>query len=344
MAEESVLTNAERRLVRWYYVLPSLARRCLYTLFFVGGEFLLLAMLNELVFHDRDPFVIGWIAMIVDIIALSVVVSWSIAAHNHFNYNKKWDAIKEKARAHAKAQGKSWGTRKGPEDGDFLEYSAKRVAQATDVELPNKRTARWTATILALVFLALVYAVNYVSLVMDNQGQQELAAKTVSAIEASLEDAGFYVYGSDPLEGHDPDGYNVYARIESDDVFEDTSNTGLVVDNAGVVVEVSYSMDVDPELPLEESLAQAESDLAVLHDAVAALDVPAAAPGLLSYGELPEEFRADHLAGSPDEDVFFHDDELDIADGVEVSCNYSVTIDEGEYLSSHIWLNLEPAE
>ena len=161
---------------------------------------------------------------------------------------------------------------------------------------------------------------------------------------ARIQDAGFYVYGSDPLEGHDPDGYSVYARIESDDVFEETSNTGLVVDNAGVVVEVSYTLVVDPKLPLEESLAQAEADLAVLHDAVAALDVPAGAPGLLSYGELPEEFRTDYLAGSPDEDVFFHDDELNIADGVEVSCSYSVTIDEGEYLSSHIWLNLEPAE
>lgn len=344
MAEESVLTNDERRLVRWYYVLPSLARRCFYTLFLVGGEFLLLAMLNDLVFHDRDPFVIGWIAMIVDVIALSVVVSWSIAAHNRFNYNKKWAAIKEKARAHAEARGKSWGTRKGPEDGDFLEYSAKRVAQATDVELPDKRAARRTATLLALAFLAAVYAVNYVSLVMDNQSQQEVAAKTVSTIEASLEDAGFYVYGADPLEGHDPDGYSMYARFDSDDSLLETSRTGLVVDNAGQVIEVSYTLVVDPELPLEESLAQAEADLAVLHDAVAALDVPTVAPGLLSYGELPEEFRADYLAGSPDEDVFFHDLELNIADGAEVSCNYTVSIDEGEYLSSSIWLNLEPAE
>ena len=344
MAEESVLTSAERRRVRWYYVLPSLGRRCFAAIFAVLAEFLLLAMLNDLAFHDRDPFVFGWVVMIAVIVALTTVVCWSIVAHNYLSRNKKWDAIKERARAHAKEQGEPWGTRKSDKDGDLLEYSAKRVAQAAGVDLPSRRAVRRVATVLALGLLAVVYAVNYVSLVMDNQGQQEVAAKTVSTIEASLKNAGFYVYGSDPLEGHDPDGYSVYARIESDDVFEETSNTGLVVDNAGVVVEVSYTLVVDPKLPLEESLAQAEADLAVLHDAVAALDVPAGAPGLLSYGELPEEFRTDYLAGSPDEDVFFHDDELNIADGVEVSCSYSVTIDEGEYLSSHIWLNLEPAE
>lgn len=344
MASNTVLTSAEQRRVRWYYVLPALGRRCFYTLFLVGGEFLLLAMLNDLVFHDSDPFVIGWIAMIVDVIALSVVVCWSIIAHNWFGRNKKWDAIKEKARAHAKEQGRPWGTRKGAGDGDFLEYSAKRVAQAADVELPSKCTACRTATALALAFLALVYAVNYVSLVLDNQGQQEVAAKTVSAIGASLEDAGLYVYGADPLEGHDPDGYSVYARFDSDDSLLESSRTGLVVDNAGQVIEVSYTLAVDPELPLEESLAQAEADLAVLHDAISALDAPVAAPGLLGYGELPEEFRADYLAASPGEDVFFHDVELDLADGAEVSCSYTATIDDGEYLSSQIWLDLEPVK
>ena len=46
------VTGWEQLLVRWYYVMGPLPRRGLTYILIVMGEFLLLSMLDNLVFHD----------------------------------------------------------------------------------------------------------------------------------------------------------------------------------------------------------------------------------------------------------------------------------------------------
>ena len=82
---------------------------------------------------------------------------------------------------------------------------------------------------------------------------------------------------------------------------------------------------IDPALSQEENLAQAEKDLALLHDALAVADVPALVPGLVTAHKLFPEFREAFLAGSPYEDIFLdHYDvgEKALVDGAEVECNF----------------------
>ena len=341
MAEEPELTSAERRRVRRYYALSALGLRGYGYILLVMAEFLLLSMLDDLVFHAREPFLLGWVMMLAVVIALTVLVCWSIVVRNYLPQNKRWHAIEHKARAIAQEQGRPTRIDRSDKNESPLALSARRVAEMANVSLPSPIAFRRGVLAAALALLAVVYAVRFVGLATDNRRQQEAAAQTVSSIEAGLESAGLDAYGADPLDGYDESGYGVSGRIDSEGDRSSTSYVRLYVDNEGQITEVEYTLPVDPERPLDETLAHAEADLAVLHAAVTTLDVPTAAPGLLSYGELPEKFRDTYLAGSADEEVFLSEDDLGTSGGAELNCSYLVTIDEGEFLDSTIWLTLE---
>ncbi len=98
---------------------------------------------------------------------------------------------------------------------------------------------------------------------------------------------------------------------------------------------------IDPALSQEENLAQAEKDLALLHDALAAADVPALVPGLVTAHELFPEFREAFLAGSPYEGI-----SLDRYDVGEVECNFLTDPQDewDEYSEAYLWIRVEPAD
>ena len=177
----------------------------------------------------------------------------------------------------------------------------------------------------------------------------ETAAQTTRAIASALEGAGLDAFSIDPTEEHDELGYYVAADI-LDATGENTGSYIRVdVDNTGTVVEVSYTLAIDPAASLEDNLARAEADLTRMHAPLAALDIPARADDMLTYGALPEAFRQAFLAGSMYESIglqYYELDDAGIVDGAEVNCYYFTDTEEDwdEHTEPRIYLVLEASD
>lgn len=378
-----MLTDAERRLIQKYYLLPKLGRKGFAIIIVLSAEWLFLNMLDDLVFHNpQPPYLAGWIAYFALVIAVTVFCCYAYLSAAYGMRKPAWKTI-ERKRAAAREQAKA----ASDEDGALREaltaaagvaaagrvladgvldaadiasasYSAAgaaryaeatagisrdaaRVAHDLGVELPNPKRVSALILLGVLAILALTYGVHYLGRMGAMGEDQQRAAATLSSIERTFEAEGFYVVGASSAEEHDADGYSIYGNLF--EMGDDGTRVGLRVDNEGVVYEVSYTLDIDPELSLEENLAKAEDDLARLQVAVAKLDVPFEQPGLAAQIALPEAFKEAFLAGTLYEDIFFNPDDLGSVDGAYMWCTYDARSRENlrDGMWPSIWLSLE---
>ena len=199
------------------------------------------------------------------------------------------------------------------------------------------------------------------SLPADNSAVSELIERVLSrsrevksmsdcaALASALEGAGLDAFSIDPTEEHDELGYYVAADILDATGEKTGSYIRVDVDNTGTVVEVSYTLAVDPAASLEDNLAHAEAELTTMHAPLTALDIPAHADGMLTYGALPEAFRQAFLAGSMYESIglqYYELDDAGIVDGAEVNCYYFTDTEEDwdEHTEPRIYLVLEASD
>ena len=176
----------------------------------LSGEFLILSMLDELVFHSQPPYLPGWILWIVLEVVMTVLIGRVI-----------------------------WIVCHGGRVGAFQESAAGRARA--------RKTRIVFAVGLSAVLIA-AYGVHFVDRKQVMAGEKERAAATLSTIETAFEDAGFYAYGDLPIAIHDPAGYSMNGALYMDEGDQNTQ-VRVNVDNEGVVTEVIYDMDVDPALP-----------------------------------------------------------------------------------------------
>ena len=184
----------------------------------------------------------------------------------------------------------------------------------------------------ALVLLAAVYVPHYVDRAQTMRQEMEAAAQTTRALVASFADAGLDPFCIDPTKGHDKVSYYVTGDVVDEAGEETGSSIRVDVNNDGQVIETGY-----------------ERDLELLHGALAAADVPALVPGLVTAHELFPEFREAFLAGSPYEGISLdHYDvgEAALVDGAEVACYFFTDArDEWDERSeAYLWIRVEPAD
>lgn len=376
-----MLTEAQRKLVRKFYLLPQLARRALTTIFILSAEMLLLSMLDDLVFQTPGAFLPGWIAYIALVIVLTVFCCYAYLSPRLGMGKPRWEAIeceRRAARAQAREQAKAAeptdaarmaaaaaaevaalgqaagdpadaasaaygisGTARYLEATNSLARDAERAARDLGIGLPDAKRAGRIMMLATLLALALVYGAHFIARTASMRADSQVAAETISAITDAFERRGYYVIGDDPAEAYDRDGYSVNAHLS--DTADDTTFVSLDVDNDGVVTEVSYKLQVDPARSLEENLARAEERLAELHAVVEGLDVPVAAPGLLSYGALPDAFSKAFRAGTLYDDIYLSPDDLGSSEGAAIWCSFDTLPKEDWFdgMEPDIWLTLE---
>lgn len=346
------VTGWERLLVRWYYVMGPLARRGFTYILIVMGEFLLLSMLDDLVFHGPGLYLVGLFTMLAIVVAFTFAISYVILAAN-CNLNKRtWSSVAAKAQA---ARRENPSREKAPtpftarEDGSGFLQASWRIAEPLGISLPDHRRFPRRVLAVALVLLAAVYVPHFVGRAQTMRQEMETAAQTTRALEASFADAGLDPFCIDPTREHDKVSYYVTGDVVDEAGEETGSSVRVDVNNDGQVIETGYHLAVDPALSQEESLARAERDLALLHDALAAADVPALVPGLVTAHELFPEFREAFLAGSPYEGIFLdHYDvgETALVDGAEVACYFFTDPQDewDEHSEAYLWIRVEPAD
>lgn len=331
---DASVTSKERRLVQWYFVMPALGQRGFipYTLV-IGAEWLFLCMLDDLVFHNPTLYLGGLAAMLVIVIALNSVVCYAILA-SRIDLNKKtWSSVAKKAQA-AKCRDK---TEKADEDLDdskrraevgrrriqsiFTFYedtaglmrAAWRVAEPLGIPLPNPKHFCRIVLAVAIVLLAAVYVPHYVGRVEVMRQQTEVAAQTTRSLAASFEEAGLDTFAPDPTDEHEEVSYYVTGDVV-DEAGDETASVRVDVDNAGRVIEVWYSFDLDPAAGAADNLARIESGLALMHGAIEAAEPPALVSGLVTAGELPQSFKDAFIGADMREGVSL--DRYDVDDAI----------------------------
>lgn len=346
------VTGWERLLVRWYYVMGPLARRGFTYILIVMGEFLLLSMLDDLVFHNTELYLVGLFTAIAIVIVFTVATSYAMLASRCDLNKKTWDSVAAKAEA-ARREDPSREKPEAPfaarEDGSGLLRASWEIAEPLGISLPDHRRFPRRVLAVALVLLAAVYVPHFVGRAQTMRQEMETAAQTTRALEASFADAGLDPFCIDPTREHDKVSYYVTGDVVDEAGEETGSSVRVDVNNDGQVIETGYHLAVDPALSQEESLARAERDLALLHDALAAADVPALVPGLVTAHKLFPEFREAFLAGSPYEDISldrYDVGETALVDGAEVACYFFTDPQDewDEYSQAYLWIRVEPAD
>ena len=328
------VTSKERRLVRWYFVMPALGQRGFipYTLV-IGAEWLFLCMLDDLVFHNPTLYLGGLAAMLVIVIALNSVVCYAILA-SRIDLNKEtWNSVAKKAQA-AKRRDKTERTGEDLDDSErrakvgrrriqsiFTFYedtaglmrAAWRIAEPLGIPLPNPKHFCRIVLAVAIVLLAAVYVPHYVGRVEVMRQQTEVAAQTTRSLAVSFEEAGLDTFAPDPTDEHEEVSYYVTGDIV-DEAGDKTASVRVDVDNMGRVIEVWYSFDLDPAASAADNLARIESGLALMHGAVEAAEPPALVPGLVTAGELPQGFKDAFIEADMREGVSL--DRYDVDDAI----------------------------
>ncbi|WP_297036087.1 hypothetical protein, partial [uncultured Enorma sp.] len=105
-----MLTDAERRLIQKYYLLPKLGRKGFGIILALSVEWLFLNMLDDLVFHNpQPPYLAGWIAYFALVIALTVFCCYAYLSAAYGMRKPTWKTIERKraaARKQAREQAK----------------------------------------------------------------------------------------------------------------------------------------------------------------------------------------------------------------------------------------------
>lgn len=92
------VTGWERLLIRWYYVMGPLPRRGFTCILIVMGEFLFLSMLDDLVFHNTELYLVGLFTAIAIAIVFTASSTTTTSARRRSSTAPRWHATSSPTR------------------------------------------------------------------------------------------------------------------------------------------------------------------------------------------------------------------------------------------------------
>ena len=125
----------------------------------------------------------------------------------------------------------------------------------------------------------------------------------VLAAQDALEPVCKRVAADDPYESYHDYGYRIIGYLRDNDLGAQAAYVYLSFDADGMLTDVDYTSQIDPEASLADNLARAEQDIATLCAPLNGLDISVATPGLLTPCSLSDEFKQAFLAGSLYEEI-----------------------------------------
>ena len=125
----------------------------------------------------------------------------------------------------------------------------------------------------------------------------------VLAAQDALEPVCKRVAADDPYESYHDYGYRIIGYLRDNDLGAQAAYVYLSFDADGMLTDVDYTSQIDPEASLADNLARAEQDIATLCAPLNGLDISVATQGLLTPCSLSDEFKQAFLAGSLYEEI-----------------------------------------
>ena len=181
--------------------------------------------------------------------------------------------------------------------------NAEAMANAYDVTIPSVKKQIIALAVAPAIVLLGVYIPQFVQGNNELQVRKAAAAEQLAIAQDALEPVCERVAADDPYESYHDYGYRIIGYLRDNDLGAQAAYVYLSFDADGMLTDVDYTSQIDPEASLADNLARAEQDIATLCAPLYGLDISVATPGLLTPCSLSDEFKQAFLAGSLYEEI-----------------------------------------
>ncbi|MCC8357536.1 MAG: hypothetical protein LJU34_06815 [Oscillospiraceae bacterium] len=366
-----MLTEKETRIIRRYCLLPALGTACLLMAMLIGAVWILLCMVNDLVFYG-DFYSLGLYTYLAIAAVYTVAFIVCFLVPRIGMGKEAWTEITGKAKVSlnsgdyapqvsavlgAGAAGSLLSQSQSPKAnrvGAVMKglAAAGTAATAADIAGEMGRNARLTAEVcgvrvprtknyvtavvlLPILLLTAVYIPHFIAARRTMEAEIAVASESVYALQAALQEGCDHVHADDPREEYDSGGYRVSGYLYSSDS-PLTSYIYVLIDNEGFISEVNYAIDLDIQGDKEENILKTAAELATLNRMLNSAGLSARAEELLGEYTLPEEFISQFMAGSYYESITYVK-----SDNTWIYYMTDSEDEYDEYSSSYIYVSID---
>lgn len=176
--------------------------------------------------------------------------------------------------------------------------NAEAMANAYGVAIPSAKKQIIALAVVPAIVLLGVYIPQFVQGNSELQARKAEAAEQLAIAQNALEPVCERIAADDPNESYHDYGYRIIGYLRDNDLDAQPAYVYLSFDADGMLTDVDYTSQIDPEASLEDNLARTEQDIATLCAPLNGLEISVAAPSLLTSCGLSDEFKQAFLAGS----------------------------------------------
>lgn len=366
-----MLTEQEKKLIRKYCLLPSLAKACLAMALLIGIVWILLVMISDIVFNGT-PYMMGLYTYlaIVAIYTVAFIICFLIprigmrkekwkqlsAKANVVLSNKDYSSqitailgtkaagylLNQSEHSHVNKAGDALNALAAvgslvtvAQMTNELSNNAKLMANVFGIEIPKPGKYVLSIVLLPIFLLTAVYIPQFILSKQNMDSEAAMASKSVYALQQSLQQDCDHVYIDDPKEAYNSNGYQVTGYLYDYNT-PLNSYISITVGNDGLINDIRYSIDIDIQLSKEENLETAKLDILKLNVMMNDSNVKAVSDELLEEYTLPEDFIAQFKKISYYENLIFRKNDT-------VSVDYMTNTKEeyDEYSESYIYFSIE---
>ena len=304
------LTEQEKKRIQRYCTYPKIAATALVMSFVACLLMLPLQMINDIAFHQKEFQPAGIYTAIALTVTELVIFCYCALAPRFGMQGRQWKELQSRlavAQANkdrsAEVAGAVGAVATAADVLAETSSNAEAMANAYGMTIPSvKKQVIALAVVPAIVLLG-VYIPQFVQGNNELQVRKAAAAEQLAIAQAALEPVCERVAADDPYESYHDYGYRIIGYLRDNDLGAQAAYVYLSFDADGMLTDVDYTSQIDPEASLADNLARAEQDIATLCAPLNGLDISVATPGLLTPCSLSDEFKQAFLAGSLYEEI-----------------------------------------
>lgn len=331
-----MLTEREEKLIQKYCLFPQIAITALIMALVLGAPFILLEMIDDLVFHDSETLFWGLYVYLGFVVVYLVLYCYCTLRTKLGMRKEEWQELQRRLsvrQSQSDYSGAVAGSLAMGATGRLMQKSqnktvrgvgtaaevagaigavatagamnaeiarnAEAMAEAYGVAVPKAKKLRLALVLVPLLVLIGAYIPQYVQANAAMQQNTLIVSQRLEAVSTALEPVCEYLSVDDPAERYQDYGYRIIGYLRG--MYTNTEKCYIYIsfDASGVIESISYDEEIDITLSPEENLSRLEKDFETLHRALQkAADFPLKSPELLTVYQLSDEFKEAFLTGT----------------------------------------------
>ena len=331
-----MLTEREEKLIQKYCLFPQIAITALIMALVLGAPFILLEMIDDLVFHDSETLFWGLYVYLGFVVVYLFIYCYCTLRTKLGMRKEEWQELQRRLsvrQSQSDYSGAVAGSLAMGATGRLMQKSqnktvrgvgtaaevagaigavatagamnaeiarnAEAMAEAYGVAVPKAKKLRLALVLVPLLVLIGAYIPQYVQANAAMQQNTLIVSQRLEAVSSVLKPVCEYLSVDDPAERYQDYGYRIIGYLRG--MYTNTEKCYIYIsfDASGVIESISYDEEIDITLSPEENLSRLEKDFETLHRALQkAADSPLKSPELLTVYQLSDEFKEAFLTGT----------------------------------------------